>query len=59
MDHGVWVPFKLMFPEDSPLDIPIIQVGTFHGYDLKHQIELGEAVQELRYVYGVLRCGIS
>jgi len=59
LDHGVWVPFKLMFPEESPLDVPIIQVGTFHGYDLRHQIELGEAVQGLRCVHSVLHGGIS
>ncbi|KAH6654746.1 Extradiol ring-cleavage dioxygenase, class III enzyme, subunit B [Truncatella angustata] len=42
VDHGVWVPFKVMFPEDDPLDVPIIQVSTFHGYDLESQIRLGE-----------------
>ncbi|KAI2641671.1 Extradiol ring-cleavage dioxygenase, class III enzyme, subunit B [Hypomontagnella submonticulosa] len=48
VDHGVWVPFKLMFPPESPLDIPIVQVSTFHGYDLESQIRLGEAVATLR-----------
>ncbi|KAL2841007.1 Extradiol ring-cleavage dioxygenase, class III enzyme, subunit B [Aspergillus pseudoustus] len=50
VDHGVWVPFKVMFPEEtSPLDVPIVQVSTFHGYDLASQILLGEAVRELRH----------
>ncbi|KAL3473946.1 Extradiol ring-cleavage dioxygenase, class III enzyme, subunit B [Aspergillus californicus] len=49
VDHGVWVPFKVMFPENDPLDIPIIQVSTFHGYDLASQIRLGQALQLLRH----------
>ncbi|KAL3457530.1 Extradiol ring-cleavage dioxygenase, class III enzyme, subunit B [Aspergillus heterothallicus] len=49
VDHGVWVPFKVMFPGGSPLDVPIIQVSTFHGYDLASQIRLGEALAELRH----------
>ncbi|BCS23751.1 DODA-type extradiol aromatic ring-opening family dioxygenase [Aspergillus puulaauensis] len=48
VDHGIWVPFKVMFPEERPLDIPLIQVSTFHGYDLASQIRLGEAVHSLR-----------
>ncbi|KAI1462350.1 Extradiol ring-cleavage dioxygenase, class III enzyme, subunit B [Annulohypoxylon moriforme] len=48
VDHGVWVPFKFMFPPENPLDIPIVQVSTFHGYDLESQIRLGEAVSSLR-----------
>ncbi|XDG02211.1 hypothetical protein ABKA04_001826 [Annulohypoxylon sp. FPYF3050] len=48
VDHGVWVPFKLMFPPENPLDVPIVQVSTFHGYDLESQIRLGEAVASLR-----------
>jgi len=48
VDHGVWVPFKLMFPEEKPLDIPIIQVSTYHGYDLESQVRLGELFESLR-----------
>ncbi|KAK1764341.1 Extradiol aromatic ring-opening dioxygenase [Phialemonium atrogriseum] len=48
VDHGIWVPFKVMFPPDQPLEIPIIQVSTFYGYDLDSQIRLGEALQSLR-----------
>ncbi len=50
VDHGVWVPFKLMFPPEKPLDIPVIQVSTYHGYDLESQIRLGEIFESLRYV---------
>lgn len=50
VDHGIWVPFKVMFPPERPLEVPIVQVSTFHGYDLESQIRLGEAVQSLRYV---------
>ncbi|KAG7286906.1 hypothetical protein NEMBOFW57_006406 [Staphylotrichum longicolle] len=49
VDHGVWVPFKLMFPEEKPLDIPVIQVSTYHGYDLESQIRLGEIFESLRH----------
>ncbi|CAK7218840.1 hypothetical protein SBRCBS47491_003641 [Sporothrix bragantina] len=51
VDHGLWVPFKVMFPdnaEEGPLEIPIVQVSTFHGYDLASQVRLGEALQALR-----------
>lgn len=50
VDHGLWVPFKVMFPPDDPLDLPIIQVSTYHGRDLASQTRLGEAVSSLRYV---------
>ncbi|KAJ5355951.1 hypothetical protein N7517_010560 [Penicillium concentricum] len=49
VDHGVWVPFKVMFPDEKPLDIPVIQISTFHGYDLESQIRLGQALQSLRH----------
>ena len=50
VDHGVWVPFKLMFPAEKPLDIPLIQVSTYYGYDLESQIRLGEIFESLRFV---------
>ncbi|KAK7191050.1 hypothetical protein DPSP01_007778 [Paraphaeosphaeria sporulosa] len=49
VDHGTWVPFKIMFPPEDPLDVPIIQVSTFHGYDLESQIRLGESIRSLRH----------
>jgi 4,5-DOPA dioxygenase extradiol len=49
VDHGLWVPFTVMFPADeAPLEIPIVQVSTFHGYDLASQVRLGEALAALR-----------
>lgn len=42
------MPFKVMFPPETPLDIPLVQVSTFHGYDLASQHRLGEALQSLR-----------
>lgn len=50
VDHGVWVPFKIMFPPEKPLDIPLVEVSTFQGYDLESQIRLGEVFESLRYV---------
>lgn len=38
-----------MFPPEKPLDIPLIEVSTFQGYDLESQIRLGEAFESLRY----------
>lgn len=50
VDHGLWVPFTVMFPADeAPLEIPVVQVSTFHGYDLASQLRLGEALQALRH----------
>ncbi|GAA6050958.1 hypothetical protein JCM3770_005343 [Rhodotorula araucariae] len=48
LDHGVWVPAKVLFPPEAPLDIPIIQVSTYHGYDLALQYKLGDAAARLR-----------
>ncbi|ERS98266.1 hypothetical protein HMPREF1624_05049 [Sporothrix schenckii ATCC 58251] len=48
VDHGLWVPFKIMFPEDAPLDLPVVQVSTLHGPDLASQVRLGEALGALR-----------
>ncbi|KAK6069983.1 aromatic ring-opening dioxygenase [Seiridium cupressi] len=59
VDHGVWVPFKVMFPEDDPLDVPIIQVSTFHGYNLESQIRLGEAFNSLRNDYIISGSGMA
>ncbi|KAL1896339.1 hypothetical protein Sste5346_004724 [Sporothrix stenoceras] len=48
VDHGLWVPFTVMFPDEAPLEIPVVQVSTFHGYDLASQVRLGEALAALR-----------
>ncbi|KAK5089556.1 hypothetical protein LTR24_006111 [Lithohypha guttulata] len=50
LDHGVFVPFKIMFsPEKKPLSIPIVQVSLFDDdTDAAAHIKLGKAVQKLR-----------
>ncbi|PWY81625.1 Extradiol ring-cleavage dioxygenase, class III enzyme, subunit B [Aspergillus sclerotioniger CBS 115572] len=48
LDHGVWVPFKLMFPDgEDELDIPILEVSTYDGNDLDAHVRLGEALSSL------------
>lgn len=44
VDHGVWAAFKVTFPPEKPLDIPTIQVSTYHVYDLERHIESEEAL---------------
>lgn len=50
LDHGVFVPFKVMFsPEENPLTIPIVQVSLFDDdTDAAAHIKLGRAVEKLR-----------
>jgi len=50
LDHGVFVPFKIMFsPEKNPISIPIVQVSLFSDdTDAAAHIKLGRAVQKLR-----------
>ncbi|KAI7780353.1 hypothetical protein LA080_016077 [Diaporthe eres] len=48
VDHGIWVTLKVMFPPNKPLEVPVIQVSTLHGYDLESQIRLGEVIKTLR-----------
>ncbi|ORY89118.1 Extradiol ring-cleavage dioxygenase class III enzyme subunit B [Leucosporidium creatinivorum] len=45
-DHGVFVPFKLMFKDVSP--IPIIQVSIDASLDPRKEYALGAALEELR-----------
>src|SRR5271169_3464080 len=49
LDHGVFVPFKLMFP--TPCPIPIIEVSMDGSLDPQRLIELGKALIPLRYTY--------
>jgi len=44
-DHGVFVPLKLMFPEN---DIPVVQVSVLKSQDAAAQFQVGMAVQSLR-----------
>ncbi|MCJ1339656.1 hypothetical protein MMC09_004946 [Bachmanniomyces sp. S44760] len=50
LDHGVFVPFKIMFnPEKNPANVPIVQVSLFaNDTDASAHIRLGRAVQALR-----------
>lgn len=50
LDHGVFVPFKIMFsPEENPLNVPIVQVSLFDDdTDAAAHIKLGRAVENLR-----------
>ena len=50
LDHGVFVPFKIMFdPEKNPVSVPIVQVSLFDDErDAGAHIKLGRAVETLR-----------
>lgn len=50
LDHGVFVPFKIMFsPKENPLSVPIVQVSLFDDEkDAAAHIKLGRAVEKLR-----------
>uniref|UniRef100_A0A7E4UR28 LigB domain-containing protein n=1 Tax=Panagrellus redivivus TaxID=6233 RepID=A0A7E4UR28_PANRE len=47
IDHGVWVPFKVAFP-DGLGDIPLIQVSLFNSEDPERHYKLGAALAPLR-----------
>ena len=44
-DHGVFVPFLLMFPE---ADIPVVQVSLLNNLDPAQHIAVGRALEPLR-----------
>jgi 4,5-DOPA dioxygenase extradiol len=50
LDHGVFVPFKVMFnPENNPVKVPIVQVSLFDDdTDAEAHIKLGRALEKLR-----------
>jgi 4,5-DOPA dioxygenase extradiol len=48
LDHGVFVPFRIMFGEDFT-EIPIVQVSIDSSLDPKKNWELGKALASLRY----------
>jgi aromatic ring-opening dioxygenase catalytic subunit (LigB family) len=45
LDHGVFVPFKLIYPE---ADIPVVQLSLKAGLDPALHIKVGQALQSLR-----------
>ncbi len=45
LDHGVFVPFKLIFPE---ADVPIVQLSLLHSLDPAQHLALGRALMPLR-----------
>lgn len=49
LDHGVFVPFRLMFGEEVS-DIPIVEVSFDGSLDPEKNWALGKAVQSLRSV---------
>lgn len=65
IDHGVWVPLKVAFPEESPgawnLDCPLIQVSlTANETDFDTHFKLGQALSKYRSEGGlVLVSGMS
>jgi aromatic ring-opening dioxygenase catalytic subunit (LigB family) len=50
LDHGVFIPFKRMFPDEGgkPFEIPIVEVSMSQDLTQDPQWELGAALKSLR-----------
>ncbi|KAJ8098425.1 Extradiol ring-cleavage dioxygenase, class III enzyme, subunit B [Lipomyces tetrasporus] len=48
LDHGVFVPFKVAFPEFQALKVPIVQVSLFGTDNPNQHVALGKALAPLR-----------
>jgi 4,5-DOPA dioxygenase extradiol len=48
LDHGVWVPFKVVFEGHEEQMPPIVQVSLFDSEDAEQHLQLGRAVAKLR-----------
>ncbi|KAK9352735.1 Extradiol ring-cleavage dioxygenase, class III enzyme, subunit B [Lipomyces doorenjongii] len=56
LDHGVFVPFKVMFPDFQELKVPIIQVSLFGTDNPNQHFALGKALAPLRDENIVIVC---
>ena len=53
LDHGAWVPLRLMFPE---ADVPVVQLSIHRKHDPAFHMNIGEAIRGVRET-GVLVLG--
>lgn len=53
LDHGAWVPLRLMFPK---AEVPIVQLSIQQSLDPAYHVALGDAIRDVRET-GVLVLG--